>query len=275
MDTWGAKCVASPSTETNAGQKILAENPDSPGSLGIAISEAVEGRRRPTRHQVLPGERVEPRHAAPDGHRLETKKQLALAGDYPDVVIGCVGGAAISPASASRLSGTNSTARRCDSLPSNPRPARPDRGPSLRLGDTVNSPPSSMHTLGHTFVPPGSTPAACDTTATALGLPARQQQGRRGPGLPPKPGLRSGQPLRQDRGHHPRPGDRPRHQCAVDEAVRCRETKRQCSLFNLSGHGHFDLAAYDAYLEGKLEDLEYPPEVLARALAGLPKVQGA
>ncbi len=277
METWGARVVPSPSPDTQAGRAVLAQNPDSPGSLGIAISEAVEdaASREDTKYSLGSVLNHVLLHQTIIG--LEAKKQLELAGDYPDVVIGCVGGGSnfaglAFPFVADKLKG---------------RPLRviavePEACPSLTrgvytydFGDTAGTTPLlKMHTLGHAFVPPGI-----------------HAGGLRYHGMAPLVSLLYDKGVIEARAEHqtavfkaavefaraegivPAPESAHAIKAAVDLALEAREAGRPLVvLFNLSGHGHFDLAAYEQYLAGKLEDYAYPRERVEEALKGLPEV---
>jgi tryptophan synthase beta chain len=279
METWGAQVVASPSPETAAGRKILAEAPDSPGSLGIAISEAVEdaAQREDTRYSLGSVLNHVLMHQTVIG--LEAKKQLALADDEADIVIGCAGGGSnfaglAFPFAADKLQGTKPSLRIIA--------VEPTACPSLTrgkytydFGDTAGMTPLvKMHTLGHTFVPApvhagglryhGMAPLVCklydEGVIEAVAVPQLATfqaaiQFARSEGIPPAP----------ESAHAVR--------IAIDEALRCKAAgQRRTILFNLSGHGHFDLAAYEAFLAGKLRDEEYSVEQVEAALQALPAV---
>jgi tryptophan synthase beta chain len=279
METWGAQVVASPSTETQAGRTVLAQDPDSPGSLGIAISEAVEdaAQRDDTKYALGSVLNHVLMHQTVIG--LEAKKQLALAEDEADIVIGCAGGgsnfAGLSfPFAADKLQATKPSLRIIA--------VEPTACPSLTkgkyvydFGDTVGMTPLvKMHTLGHTFVPApvhagglryhGMAPLVCklydEGIIEAVAVPQLSTfqaalQFARTEGIPPAP----------ESAHAVR--------AAIDEALRCKEAgTAQTILFNLSGHGHFDLAAYEAYLTGRLRDEDYPEAKVAEALQTLPAV---
>jgi tryptophan synthase beta chain len=279
METWGAQVVASPSEDTQAGRTVLAQDPDSPGSLGIAISEAVEdaAQRGDTKYSLGSVLNHVLMHQTVIG--LEAKKQLALAEDEADIIIGCVGGgsnfAGLSfPFAADKLQGLKSSLRIIA--------VEPTACPSLTkgkyvydFGDTVGMTPLvKMHTLGHTFVPApvhagglryhGMAPLVCklydEGIIEAVAVPQLSTfqaalQFARTEGIPPAP----------ESAHAVR--------VAIDEALRCKEAgTAQTILFNLSGHGHFDLAAYEAYLAGRLQDEDYPEAKVAEALQTLPTV---
>jgi len=281
METWGAQVVPSPSPDTQAGKKVLQSDPESPGSLGIAISEAVEdaATRDDTKYSLGSVLNHVLMHQTVIG--LEAKKQLEKAEDEADIVIGCAGGgsnfAGLSfPFAADKLSGKKKKVRIIA--------VEPSACPSLTkgkyvydFGDTVGlTPLVKMHTLGHSFIPPalhagglryhGMAPLVCklydEGVIEAVSAPQvatfqAALQFARAEGIIPAP--ESAHAIR----------------VVIDEAARCKkEGKKRTILFNLSGHGHFDLGAYEAYLAGKLQDYEYPAEKIAEALRGVPKVKG-
>jgi tryptophan synthase beta chain len=282
METWGAQVVASPSTDTQSGKKVLEKDPDSPGSLGIAISEAVEdaATREDTKYSLGSVLNHVLMHQTVIG--LETKKQLEKADDEADIVIACAGGGSnfaglAFPFAADKMSGKTKKLRIIA--------VEPSACPSLTkgkyaydFGDTVGlTPLVKMHTLGHNFVPAplhagglryhGMAPLVCKlydegvieaVSAPQLSTFQAALQFARSEGIIPAP--ESAHAIR----------------VAIDEALRCKKAgKRQTIVFNLSGHGHFDLGAYEAYLAGKLQDYEYPSAKIAEALRGLPSVESA
>jgi tryptophan synthase beta chain len=279
METYGATVTPSPSERTAFGRKVLADDPASPGSLGIAISEAVEaavtskGRLKYSLGSVLGPVLM---HQTVIG--LEALKQFEIAGEYPDVVIGCVGGGSNFSGFAFPFVREKLTAGRVTRFVA----VEPTACPSLTrgrytfdYGDTAETAPIvKMHTLGHTFVPPGihagglryhgMAPHVCalyahgDIEAVAVGQLATfaaAVQFARSEGILPAP--ESAHAIR----------------VAIDEALQCkREGTRRVIAFNLSGHGHFDLGAYDAYLHGRLEDYAYPEDKIEEAMQFLPQV---
>jgi len=278
MEAYGASCVASPSDQTQSGRAVLAEHPDSTGSLGIAISEAVElaAQRDNTKyalgsvlnhvllHQTVIGE--------------EAVVQLDMAGDYPDVIVGCTGGG-------SNFAGI------C--LPFLGRKLRdggdlrivavePSACPTLTrgkyaydFGDTGHlTPLVKMHTLGSTFVPPGfhagglryhgMAPIVSHLKDLDLIEAVAYHQGDC---------FAAGIPFAETEGILPAPEANHAVKGAIDEAVKCwEEGVGRTILFNLCGHGHFDMQAYMDYREGKLLDQDYDEGELAIAPAGLPSV---
>lgn len=282
MEVYGAKVHPSPSPLTEAGRKILAQDPDSPGSLGIAISEAVEVAatsggsvkyslgsvlNHVILHQTVVGE--------------EALKQFALADDYPDVVIGCVGGGSnfagfALPFLRERLhKGLNTRfvavePRACPSL---------TRGKyAYDYGDTAHlTPLIKMHTLGHTFVPSGIHAGGLRYHGMAPIVAALVDQGlMEAVAVYQNPVFEAAVTFARTEGILPAPESAHAVRVAVDEALQAKvEGKPRVIAFNLSGHGLLDLSAYDAYLSGKLEDFEFPPEALEKSLADLPKVEAA
>jgi tryptophan synthase beta chain len=278
METWGATVVPSPTDRTQSGRGILAADPHSPGSLGIAISEAVEdAATRDDSHYSL-GSVVNHvlLHQTVVGQ--EAKQQMEMAGDYPDVIIGCVGGGSnyaglAYPFLADRLAGRTRTRFIA---------AEPAACPTLTrgifaydFGDTAGiGPVVPMFTLGHSFVPDpihagglryhGDAPSLCLLVKHGLIEPRAYAQNES-----------FAEAVRFARSEGFLPGPEPAHalRAVAEEAVAARDAGEARSiLVNLSGHGHFDMAAYDAYFAGKLEDIELPQARLDKALAELPKV---
>jgi tryptophan synthase beta chain len=278
MQLWGASVTASPSTETDAGRAILAQNPDSPGSLGIAISEAVEvaAKNDDTKyalgsvlnhvllHQTVLGE--------------EALLQMEMAGEEPDVVIGCVGGgsnfAGLSFPFLQRVLKEGAKTRFVA--------VEPKACPSISrgvyaydYGDTAKmAPVAKMYTLGHTFVPSGIHAGGLRYHGMAPLLSALAKAGYIQPvAYHQNETFAAAVQFARTEGIVPAPETAHAIKAAVDEALRCKESgERKVILFNFSGHGHFDLAAYDAYLGGKLTDTEYTEAELRQSLADLPKV---
>ena len=281
METWGAQVVPSPSPDTQAGKKVLEQDPDSPGSLGIAISEAVEdaATRDDTKYSLGSVLNHVLMHQTVIG--LEAKKQLESAEDEADIVIGCAGGgsnfAGLSfPFAGDKLSGGGRKVRIIA--------VEPTACPSLTkgryvydFGDTVGlTPLVKMHTLGHGFVPAplhagglryhGMAPLVCKLYDEGV-IEARA--------VPQRATFDAALQFARAEGIIPAPESAHAIRVVIDEAQRAdRDGTRPAILFNLSGHGHFDLAAYETYLSGKLQDYEYPAEKIEEALRGVPRVQG-
>jgi tryptophan synthase beta chain len=278
METWGAKVLPSPTDQTEFGRSVLARDPHSPGSLGMAISEAVEdAATRDDSHYSL-GSVVNHvlLHQTVIGQ--EAQKQMEMADAYPDVVIGCVGGGSnfaglAYPFLADRLAGKTNTRFIA---------AEPAACPTLTrglyaydFGDTAGmGPVVPMYTLGHNFIPDtihagglryhGDAPSLCLLVKNGL-IEARAY----------KQNECFAEAVRFARSEGILPAPEPSHalRAVAQEAAAAREAgDSRVILFNLSGHGHFDLGAYDAYFAGKLEDIELPQERLDTALAELPKV---
>jgi tryptophan synthase beta chain len=275
---WGGECVPSPSADTAAGRGILETDPDTPGSLGIAISEAVEdaATRDDTRYALGSVLNHVLLHQTVIGQ--EAKAQLEEAGAYPDVVIGCVGGGSNFAGIAFPFLADKAAGRDLRVVA-----AEPAACPSLTrghygydFGDTAKMAPLlAMHTLGHGFVPPaihsgglryhGMAPLVSHLVHTGM-VEARAY----------KQLECFAEAVRFARAEGIIPAPEPSHalRAVVEEVERAREEGvARTILFNLCGHGNFDMAAYDAYLSGEMVDHELPQEELDRAaadLAGLP-----
>lgn len=277
MRLWGADVYASPSNRTDAGKNMLAADPNSPGSLGLAISEAVEvaaksgGTTKYSLGSVLNHVIL---HQTIIG--LETKKQFEKIGEFPDILIGCVGG------------GSNFGGFAFPFIPDKKKnknmriiAVEPIACPSLTkgpfeydYGDTAKTGPiAKMYTLGHDFIPPGI-----------------HAGGLRYHGMSPQVSLLynekiieaiavhqktvfdAGVIFAKTEGIIPAPETCHAIRVAIDEALECKKTgEKKVIAFNFSGHGHFDLSSYEAYMDGKLENYEYPDEKIKESLKKLPK----
>ena len=279
MEVWGANCVPSPSSETKVGKAMLEKWPDCPGSLGLAISEAVEDAvsREDTHyslgsvvnhvllHQTIVGE--------------ETRKQMEMANAYPDIIVGCIGGGSnfagqFLPWIRDKLSGKKKDMRIiCVEPESCPTVTKGlyafDYGDAVGMGPIVK-----MYTLGHGFIPPpihagglryhGMAPIICHLHR--LGLVEAVA-------VPQTKVFEAGVQFARTEGIIT--GPEPCHdlRVAIDEALKCKEEgKSKTILIAHSGHGHFDLAAYEKYLAGQLEDYAYPEEEVRKAQLELPKI---
>ena len=280
MEAYGATVVPSPSTETESGKAILAANPDSTGSLGIAISEAVEAAVKDPNTNYSLGSVLNHvlMHQSVIG--LEALEQMELAEDYPDVVIGCTGGGSnfsglAFPFIGRKLRGEANVRvvavepAACPSL---------TKGPyAYDFGDTAHlTPLVKMHTLGSTFVPAGIHAGGLRYHGMAPMvshlLNLRQIEAIAVNQLET---FEAGTLFVRAEGILPAPESNHAIAVAIREALRCKqEGVSRAILFNLSGHGHFDVQAYLDYQAGKLQDYEYPAEEVAMALAGLPSVSG-
>ncbi|MBW2025408.1 MAG: TrpB-like pyridoxal phosphate-dependent enzyme [Deltaproteobacteria bacterium] len=253
METWGATCIASPSNETEAGRKILAENPDSPGSLGIAISEAVEAAVADPQTKYSLGSVLNHVMLHQTINGLETQKQMAIAGDYPDVIIGCAGGGSNFAGNCLPFVRDKINGKDIDIIAVEPASCPTmTRGPfAYDFGDTVQMTPLlPMHTLGHSFVP---------EPIHAGGL--------RYHGMAQLETFKAGIIFARTEGFISAPETDHAVAMVIREALKAKEEgKEKVILFNWSGHGLVDMAAYEAYLAGKLADHELPEEEIERAL---------
>jgi tryptophan synthase beta chain len=281
METYGARCIASPSNETNTGRAALAAKPDHLGSLGLAISEAVEvaATHDDTKYALGSVLNHVLLHQTVVGQ--EAMAQLEMAGDYPDIIIGCTGGGSNFAGIAFPFLGAQLRGGRKARIIA----VEPAACPSLTrgryaydFGDTGHlTPLVKMHTLGSTFIPPGFHAGGLRYHGMAplvshirqLGLiearAYRQVQV-----------FEAGVLFARAEGIVPAPEANHAVKGAIDEAIRCREAGvAETILFNLCGHGHFDMQAYMDFFSGKLQDLDYDEGELAMALAGLPSVKEA
>jgi tryptophan synthase beta chain len=274
MHVWGAEVFPSPSDHTNSGRATLAATPDSPGSLGIAISEAVEDAATHSDTNYALGSVLNHvlLHQTVIGQ--EAKLQMALAGEEPEVVIGCFGGGSnfgglALPYVLDRLAGKG------------PRllAVEPSACPTLTkgrfaydFGDTAKlTPLIKMYTLGHDFVPPGIHAGGLRYHGASPLLSHLLQHGYiEAKAYTQTPVFEAAIQFARTEGILPAPESSHAIRAAVDEALAAREEGRaKVILFNLSGHGHFDLSAYENYLTGKLQDYEYPSLDVERAMAAL------
>lgn len=280
MQTWGADVFASPSKLTESGRKVLAEHPDSPGSLGIAISEAVEeAAGRPDTNYAL-GSVLNHVLLHQTVIGLEAKKQFARVGDYPDMIFAPCGGG-------SNFAGVAFPFLADQAAASAPKKTRlvavePTSCPSLTrghyaydYGDASGFTPLMLqYTLGHDFVPPGIHAGGLRYHgASALVSQLLNEKLIEAVAVAQVGTFAAGVQFARAEGIIPAPESCHAIKACVDEALRCKETGEPKTLFfNLSGHGHFDMASFDKYLAGQLEDFEYPAEEIEAALHRLPKV---
>ncbi|MBE0622398.1 MAG: TrpB-like pyridoxal phosphate-dependent enzyme, partial [Burkholderiales bacterium] len=281
METYGASCTPSPSNETQAGKAILAQRADHPGSLGIAISEAVEiaAQRDDTKYALGSVLNHVLLHQTVVGQ--EAMAQMDMAGDYPDVIVGCTGGGSnfagiVFPFLGAQLRGGKKVRivavepAACPSL---------TRGQyAYDFGDTAHlTPLTKMHTLGSTFTPPGFHAGGLRYHGMAPLVSHIKQLGLiEAVAYHQTTCFDAGVMFARAEGILPAPEANHAVKGAIDEALKCKaEGKSRTILFNLCGHGHFDMQAYIDYFGGKLQDLEYDEAELAMALAGLPSVKAA
>jgi len=278
METYGATCIASPSTETQSGRAILAEHPDSPGSLGIAISEAVEVAATNADTNYALGSVLNHVLLHQTVIGIEAIEQMEMAGWWPDIVIGCAGGGSNFSGIAMPFLGRKLTAGKAVRIIA----AEPAACPSLTrgryaydFGDTAHlTPLVKMHTLGSAFIPPGFHAGGLRYHGMAPLVSHIKELGLiEARAVRQVPCFEAGVAFARAEGIVPAPESTHAVRVAVDEALRCKaEGRAQTILFNLSGHGHFDMQAYTDYFAGKLEDRDYDETALAASLAALPKV---
>jgi tryptophan synthase beta chain len=279
MQTWGAQCVPSPSEDTKSGRDMLAKDPDCPGSLGLAISEAVEDAmfRDDTKYSLGSVLNHVLMHQTVVG--LETKAALEDIGDYPDIIVGCVGGGSnfagmYLPFLKDKIDGKKPDLRiinvepfSCPTL---------TKGPyAYDYGDVAGlAPIAKMYTLGHGFIPPpvhagglryhGMAPIICHLLKLGL-VEARA--------VHQLVTFEAGVQFARSEGIISAPETDHAIRSTIDEALKCKETgEAKTILLAHSGHGHVDMAAYEAYFAGKLKDYEYPKEKIEAALKELPEV---
>lgn len=279
MQAFGATVHASPTNLTSAGRSILAQDPESPGSLGIAISEAVEvaaqsrGQIKYSLGSVLNHVLL---HQTVIGQ--EVLLQLAQADDYPDVVIGCTGGGSNFAGLAFPFIGE---ARR-KGLKTRFLAAEPTACPSLTrgiyaydFGDTVGMTPlTRMHTLGHDFVPAGIHAGGLRYHGMAPLISLLHDEGViEAQAYTQTSVFEAAIQFTRAEGIIPAPESSHAIRAAINEALEAKEAgQERVILFNLSGHGHFDMGAYESYFSGKLQDYEYPAQAVAEAQTRLPQV---
>ncbi|HUI16776.1 MAG TPA: TrpB-like pyridoxal phosphate-dependent enzyme [Alphaproteobacteria bacterium] len=278
MEAWGATCVASPSSETAAGRKVLAEHPNSTGSLGIAISEAVEvaAQRADTKYALGSVLNHVLLHQTVIGQ--EAMLQLEMADDYPDIIIGCTGGGSnfagiVFPFLGVQLRGGKKV--RVIAVEPSACPTLTRGKYAYDFGDTGHlTPLVKMHTLGSAFVPPGFHAGGLRYHGMAPLVSLIQELGLiESRAYHQGPCFEAGVAFARSEGVLPAPEANHAVRAVVDEALVCKkEGKRRTILFNLCGHGHFDMQAYIDYFAGKLEDRDYDAAALSSALAELPKV---
>jgi len=277
METWGAQVIASPSGETRSGRRILDADPESPGSLGIAISEAVEeaASRADTNYSLGSVLNHVLLHQTVIG--LETRKQFEKAGDYPDVIIGCCGGGSNFGGTAFPFLADKAAGRRVRLVA-----VEPESCPTLTRGhyaydsgDTEGlTPLMLMYTLGHNFMPPSIHAGGLRYHGDSPLVSQLHHEGLiEAVAVPQRATFEAGIMFARAEGIIPAPESNHAIRVAVDEALECKRTGEPKTIFfTLSGHGHFDMTAYDLYLSGQLEDSPYPDDAIKAALADLPKV---
>jgi tryptophan synthase beta chain len=277
MQLWGATVIPSPSEFTNSGRSILAHDPDSNGSLGIAISEAVEDAATHADTNYALGSVLNHvcLHQTVIGQ--EALAQMKIAGDYPDVVIACCGGGSnfaglAFPFIADRANGKNV---RCLAVEPASCPTLTKGVYAFDYGDTAQvAPIAMMYTLGHDFMPPGIHAGGLRYHGESPLVSQLYHAGQIEAKAYKQNSCFEGALLfSRCEGIIPAPESSHAVRAAIDEAVLAKEEgKERTILFGLSGHGQLDMGAYDAYLSGNLEDYEYPSEMVRQALERLPKI---
>jgi pyridoxal-phosphate dependent TrpB-like enzyme len=281
MQTWGAEVFASPTDLTNAGRAILAADPNNQGSLGIAISEAVEeAAGRPDTNYAL-GSVLNHvlLHQTINGQ--ECKKQMEMAGDYPDMIFApCGGGSNFGgiafPFLADKAAGDPRAKNlRCVAVEPTSCPSLTKGAYAYDFGDSSGyTPLMKMYTLGHDYMPPGIHAGGLRYHGDSpLVSQLYHEKLIEAVAVPQLATFEAGVQFAKAEGIIPAPESCHGIRACIDEALRCKATgEPKVLLFNLSGHGHFDMAAYDDYLAGKLVDSEHPEAAIQAALARLPKV---
>jgi tryptophan synthase beta chain len=279
METWGATCVPSPSPDTKAGRDMLEKDPTCPGSLGLAISEAVEDAlsRDDTHYSLGSVLNHVLMHQTIIGQ--EAKKQFEMADCYPDIIVGCVGGGSNAaglylPFVKDKLDGTHPKLRVINVEPTSC--PTMTKGPyAYDFGDVAGlAPIVKMFTLGHNFMPPpvhagglryhGMAPLVSHLHKLGIVEATAVHQ---------KETFEAGIMFARSEGYVSAPETNHAIRVAIDEALKCKESgESKTILIGHSGHGHFDMSAYDQYLSGKLQNYEYPEDKVREALAELPKV---
>jgi tryptophan synthase beta chain len=280
MHTWGAEVYASPSELTQAGRSILAKDPDSQGSLGIAISEAMEeaASRADTNYSLGSVLNHVLIHQSVIG--LEAKKQFEKVGDYPDIIYApCGGGSNFGgvafPFFADKAAGRDV---RLVAVEPGSCPTLTKGHYAYDFGDAVGMTPlMKMYTLGHDFMPPGIHAGGLRYHGDSTLVSQLYNEGLiEAVAVPQIATFDAGVQFAQAEGIIPAPESNHAIRACIDEALNCKKTGESKTLFfNLSGHGHFDMASYDKYFSGELEDFDYPEEAIQAALHNLPKVAGA
>jgi tryptophan synthase beta chain len=279
METWGATCVPSPSPDTKAGRAMLEKDPTCPGSLGLAISEAVEDAlsRDDTHYSLGSVLNHVLMHQTIIGQ--EAKKQFEMADCYPDIIVGCVGGGSNAaglylPFVQDKLTGKQPNLRVINVEPTSC--PTMTKGPyAYDYGDVAGlAPIVKMFTLGHNFMPPpvhagglryhGMAPLVSHLHRLGVVEATAVHQ---------KETFEAGIMFARSEGYVSAPETNHAIRVAIDEALKCKESgESKTILIGHSGHGHFDMSAYDQYLSGKLQNYEYPEDKVKEALAELPKV---
>ena len=280
MQTWGAEVLASPTDITESGRKALAQDPESPGSLGLAISEAVEeaASREDTNYSLGSVLNHVLLHQTVIG--LEAKKQFEKVGDYPDMIYAPCGGGSNFGGAAFPFFADKATGKKVRLVA-----VEPASCPTLTrghfaydYGDTAGlTPLMHMYTLGHDFMPPSIHAGGLRYHGDSVLVSQLYHDGLvDAVAVPQIATFEAGVTFSRCEGIIPAPESNHAIRACIDDALKCKETGEAKTLFfNLSGHGHFDMAAYDKYFSGELEDYDYPQEAIEAALHNLPTVASA
>ncbi|MBF0212687.1 MAG: TrpB-like pyridoxal phosphate-dependent enzyme [Magnetococcales bacterium] len=274
METWGAEVFASPTTHTQSGRDALARDPETPGSLGLAISEAVEdAASRPDTHYAL-GSVLNHVVLHQTVIGLESRLQFKKVNDFPDVVIGCCGGGSNFGGTAFPFLMDKAAGRQVRLIA-----VEPDSCPTLTKGryaydhgDTARlTPLMPMYSLGHDFIPPGIHAGGLRYHGDSPLVSHLYHHGLiEAVAVPQLATFQAGVLFARSEGILPAPESNHAIRVAIDEALKCKESgEAKTIFFTLSGHGHFDMASYDRYFAGELEDYAYPEEKIAESLACL------
>jgi tryptophan synthase beta chain len=279
METCGATCIPSPSTETEAGRRILAQDPESRGSLGIAISEAIEDAvtRDDTHYSLGSVLNHVLLHQTVIGQEAQT--QFEMADTYPDVIFGCVGGGSnfaglTLPFVRDRINGSNV---RIVAVEPTACPTLTRGQYTFDFGDTAQTTPLlKMHTLGHTFIPAGIHAGGLRYHGMAPIVSHLLELGHiEALALPQMAIFEAAVQFARSEGIVAAPESAHAVRAGIDEAIRCKESgEEKTILIGLSGHGNFDMGAYEDYFAGNLVDYEHPQQEIDEALSRLPQVAG-
>jgi tryptophan synthase beta chain len=277
MQTWGAEVLPSPTNLTNAGKAALAKDPNNPGSLGLAISEAVEeaAGRKDTNYALGSVLNHVLLHQTVIG--LEAKKQLEKIGEYPDMVFACCGGGSNFGGIAFPFIADKAAGKKVRLVAVEPAscPTLTKGHYAYDYGDVSGyTPIMLMYTLGHDFMPPsihagglryhGDSPLVSQVVKEGIAEAISVQQ---------LDTFEAGVQFARTEGIIPAPESSHAIRAVIDEALRCKKSgEKKTLLFNLSGHGHFDMGSYDKYFAGELENYSYPEHEIEAALERLPKV---
>jgi tryptophan synthase beta chain len=284
METWGAEVFASPTDITEAGRSALAQDPDNQGSLGLAISEAVEeaASRDDTNYALGSVLNHVLLHQTVIG--LESKKQMEMAGEYPDMIFASCGGGSnfggiafpfLADNAAGGAPGAKGKQARLVAVEPTSCPTLTKGTYTWDYGDVAGlTPIVKMHTLGHDFMPPSIHAGGLRYHGESPLVSQLYNEGLiEAVAVPQLATFEAGMTFACCEGIVPAPESSHSIRAVMDEALRCKETgEPKVLLFNLSGHGHFDMSSYDRYIAGELVDFDYPEEAIQEAMKRLPKV---